>query len=200
MRRNVQIVAMHHDVADRRHGHVVLQRLPPRSIVERHIHPQLRRRIQQPLGLRVFLHRVHVSSLRNSRHDLRPALSAIVRAEDVRLHIGEPMPVHRRIRRSCVKVSRFDLRYLAPRCHRRWSHVAPRLAVIARHVDQPIIRAHPHQLRIQRRRSNRVDDAKPIRHLLIDILRSHHIQATRHLRMKSRQIRADRRPGLAAIP
>ena len=62
---------------------------------------------------------------------MRPVLSPVVRAIDVRPVVGQAVAIDRGIRRLHIEVSRLDLRHLAPGGHRRRSDIVPVPAVVA---------------------------------------------------------------------
>ena len=116
---DVQIVAVHHDVANRGDRHVVLQRLPLRAVVEGNVDAQFGGGIEQPFGLRIFLNRVDEGAFGNAGDDVLPGLAAVVGAIDVRLVIGDAMAIDRGVGGLGIEVAGFDLRDLAPRRHGR---------------------------------------------------------------------------------
>ena len=199
MRSDIQIVAVHHDVADRSHRHIILQRLPLVAVVERDIHAEFGAGEQQPFDLGILLHRVDVGAHGDARDHVPPRLSAVVRAVDIGLVIGQTMAVHRRIRGLRIEVAGFDLRHLAPRGHRRRSHIVPGLAVVARHVDQAVVGAHPDRGGLERRRSDGVDHAEAVDHRFVDILGGKRVERDRHVRLQACQVGADFFPGAAAV-
>src|SRR6185295_19876470 len=96
----------------------------------------------QPALLRIFFDRIDWT-IRQTTDDLSPRCAAVSRAIDVRLLIVEPDPVNRDVRSVDVEMARVELRDLAPRIDPRWRDVLPRLATIARDVDQTIVRPRP---------------------------------------------------------
>ena len=66
------------------------------------------------------------------RHDLRPGLAEIVRAEDVRRQVVEQRLLHRDVRRAGIERRRVDLADAAEVGHVLRRHVRPRLAAVAR--------------------------------------------------------------------
>src|ERR1700758_3311935 len=122
-----------------------------------------------------------------------------MRAIDVRSIVRKAMEIDGSVSRLRIEVPGLYLRYLAPRTHRRRRHILPTRAIITRHVNEPVVRAHPNRLGIKRGRANRVHHAKTIRHRLVDIPGRYRIERLRQLRMQARQIRTDLRPRLPAI-
>ena len=145
MRRDRQVLAMHHDVANRRYRHVVLQRLPQIAVVERHVNPKLGAGKEQSRNARVLLDRIDVSALGNSGHHVLPCLPTVMRTVDIGHIVGEAMAIDRRIGGLRIEMAGFDLRNLAPRGHRRRSHIVPVLPVVASDMNQTIVGAHPDQ-------------------------------------------------------
>src|SRR5205085_203564 len=88
--------------------------------------------------------------------DLLPRLAAVSRAENIWLEIFELMPVDGRIRQVDVEVRRLNHRHTTPRRDALWRHVLPRLAVVPRHLHEPVVGSDPDGWREQRRWCNRV--------------------------------------------
>src|ERR1051326_4168284 len=65
-------------------------------------------------------------------------------------------------------------------------YVLPRLAVIVRDMDESVVSACPHKVRVERRGRNRIDDAAA-RALDGDILRRRRIEVRRHAGILARQ-------------
>ena len=120
-----EIVAVHHQVVNRRDGQVELQRLPVRSVVEGCVHAALRAGKQQALASGIFPHRAHVEVLRNAVHQQRPGLAEIRGLIDIGLLIVELVTVHRHVSRAGIVRRRVDDADHAPLRQRFRRHVGP---------------------------------------------------------------------------
>ncbi len=138
------------DVAHRDCRHVEPQRLPVIAIVERHEHAALSAREQEPATMRLLLHRLHVNALRQSPCDLGPCFTGVERAIDVRLVVGELVPLDRRVGFVHIEVRSFNHHHFAPRSERGRCHVLPGLAIILRQLNEAVISADPDRRRAQR--------------------------------------------------
>ena len=115
----------------------------------------------------------------------------------MRLHIVHAQAINRCVNRLVVEVRCVELRNLAPRRHRRGRHVLPRLAGIARDVDQPIVRPRPDRFGGQARRRKRIDYAAP-RGLLLRLIGIGGDAGGQRVSL-ARKIGADGFPRVAAI-
>ena len=163
MRADGEVVILDDEVTDRRGRHVQPQVVPVIAVVEREPDLRLTPREQQSLPPRVFLHRVDVRAVGDAAHDLRPALAAVLGPVDVRTQIVEMERVDCGIGLVGVRVRRVHDRDLGPRHERGWRDIGPRLAPVARDLDQPVVRASPNGVRIHGARREGVDHAAPRR-------------------------------------
>src|SRR5439155_10249748 len=92
-----QVVSVNREVAHRAWRQVELQRLPMISIIKRDENSQFSARKEQPAPQRVFLHGLHINARWQAAGDLLPRLAAIARAIDVRVVVGQAMPIYRSI-------------------------------------------------------------------------------------------------------
>ena len=113
VRRDDQIVVLDRQVAHRRRRQVQLQRLPVVAVVERHEDGELGAREQQSAARRILFDRLHVDARRQTARDRLPRLAAVLRAQRVRLVVGEPMAIDGRVR-----FVRRAVRTMNPRPHR----------------------------------------------------------------------------------
>ena len=108
------------------------------------------------------------------------------------------MPIHSGICRSCVDWRSFDEGDLAPVAEARRCDVAPGLATIAGDLNQPGVAARPHEVRIFRRRRQRVDHA--VASGFRSLYGGLHVGRSISLcRIAARQVRAHLAPARAAI-
>ena len=148
--RDHEVVVLHDEIVHRRDGQIQLQRLPVSTVVEGHINPEFRARIQQSLFLRILAHRTHVGAFGYPADDAGPGLAAVVRAVDERLEIVELVPVYRGKRAAGLVRRGLDDAHHAPLGHVLGRDVVPALPVILGHVDQSIVGARPQQPALQR--------------------------------------------------
>ena len=142
VRAHYQVVVVHHQIADRSGRHVQAQRLPIVAIVEADEDGQFGGGEQQALAHRVFADRID-RAVGQAAHRLCPRGAAIVGAIDVRLQVVQAKAIDSGVRRVVVEVRSVELRHLTPGSHGLRGDVFPRLAAIAREVDQAIVGARP---------------------------------------------------------
>ena len=139
------------------------------AVVERDVHPGLGAGEQQSGLLGVFAH--------NARHaasgfpnwepvgDLRPALPKVACTVDVRREVAESLVFHGRVGFAGVHMRCFDGRDIG--AARVWeirdADVGPRLAFVARDVDQSVVGANPNSAFADARRRKRLDGTAPAR-------------------------------------
>ena len=129
--------------------------------------------------------------------DLRPRLAEVRGLVDVRLAIALLVAVAGEIGDAVLVRRRFDqadareLRQIGRR------HLLPVLAAVARHVHPAVIRAGPDGVAVLARRRDREDHRVGFDAGLI--LGDRPARGLHRLRIRARQIRADRLPALAAV-
>ena len=129
------------------------------AVIEREPDGALSARKEQAATLRIFLDRVGGRALLDPADDLGPVRSAVRRAVEMRIQVVQAERVHRGVRSICIKVRCVHDRDFRPRTHGGRRNVLPVLAVIARHLNEPVIGAHPDGVRVHRTRRDRVDHA-----------------------------------------
>src|ERR1019366_1297574 len=117
-------------------------------------------RVEQSLARGVFLDGVEVGRRGEAVGGERPRLAEIVGAVDVRLVVFAAMAIHRGPGGAGVEVRGFNLGDLAPCREAGRGDVGPRLAAVARQVDQAGIAAGPHHAGAQRRGRDGINDAE----------------------------------------
>ena len=120
-----EVAVVDHEVADRRGGHVQPQRLPMVAVIEGDVDGALGAREQQAASHGVLTHRVHDLIRRDSRHDFRPGLPAILGPKDVRVQIVEPQSIDSGISRLGVEVAGLEDGDLLERLHLRGRDIGP---------------------------------------------------------------------------
>ena len=157
MRGDHQVLPGRDDAVDRRHRQIEPERLPPPSAVERHVDAVLGAEVQQPRLPAILADGPREIAGGNAAHDLRPGLAGVIRAVDVRRTVGPLVAVRRDecgaglVRRRLDQADAGEIGQVLRR------HVVPRPAAVARHVDQPVVRARPHRLAVEGRRGDRED-------------------------------------------
>ena len=198
MRRNDEVVILHDQVRDLRHGKIQGEGLPRVAVVPRDVNRTLRGRVEQPGTGGVFSHRAHEVVLWDALDDLGPRLAVVLRFPYVRAAIVVheiPDAGHVRLAR-CVRgrldgvdaheVGRIGGCHVVPRRRRRTR--------VARDVDIAVVRAHPNDVGIMRRRSDRED-----RRIRLDtrlVFRDRTTGSTDSRRVTPGQIGADLCPAL----
>ena len=114
MRADHEVVFVHHEIADRRRGHVEPQGLPVVAIVEADEDGELGGGVEQALAHGIFADGVD-GPIGQAADGLLPGLAAIVRAVDVRLEVVEAKAVDGGIDGVVIEVRGVELRDLAPR-------------------------------------------------------------------------------------
>ncbi len=152
---------MHADVRDRGRREVLLQRLPPRAVVEREEHAELGAGVEQARTLRILANHsrrmIHRDAVVPARQ-LRPGRTVIVGPIDVGLQVVfAQIPVDGDVRRALPQMRRVDVLDAAAGREIGRRDVLPGLAVVARHVDRPIVGADPDHAPLERRFVHRVD-------------------------------------------
>ena len=167
LRREHQILVRHLDVGDRRDGQVQLEGLPVRAVVERDVHAELGAGVEQAGAIGIFAHDARRLIGRDAVlavGQLRPGLAEIVGAIDVRREIAQQESIDRHVRGPRSVRARLDVLHAAARRQVLRRHVGPRLAVVARHVDQAVVRSGPDQALLQRSiRESRRACCRPLR-------------------------------------
>src|SRR5579872_4930940 len=106
---------MDDEVANRRGGQIQLQRLPLAAVVERYKHSLFRPRVKEAAPRGIFANHVDVTALGNSRGDLLPRKSGVLRFVNVGLDVVEPVAIDRSVGFVLVEVRRVDKSDFAPR-------------------------------------------------------------------------------------
>ena len=197
MRAHHQIVSVYHQIPHRSCRQIQLQRLPRIAIIERNVDGVFRPREKQSLPQRIFAHGIHRRIIGQSVGNFLPGPAAIVRAVDVSVQIVEPQTVDRRVRRIRIEMRAVQLRHLAPRRQFRRRHLRPVFSRVARQPDQTIVGACPDQIRVNRRRCQRINHSAMF--AFRRIARDQPAQIRRNPRIVPRQIRADDLPAVRAI-
>src|SRR5260370_6369284 len=130
-----EVVAMHHEVADRSGGQVELQRLPGIAIMERDVDAHFRAGVEQAFARGILADAVEEAAFGNAGGGALPGFAEVARAVEIRLQVFEAMPFDRGVRGGGVEMRSFDVRDLAPRCEFRRGDVAPSLAFVLRELD-----------------------------------------------------------------
>src|ERR1700730_7418268 len=113
------------------------------AAVERYPHALFETRVQDIWIARVLAHGAHELIGGQSGGERAPRGAEIVRREDVRGSIARIVTVYddERLRRAHARrVDRLDA---TVRTYSRGRHLRPVLSAVARHLDQPVVRAHP---------------------------------------------------------
>ena len=159
--RDDEIGVVNRDVVDRGRREVELQRLPAIAAIERDEHPALRAGIQETRVLRILADDARRDVGRQPVDDGLPRAAEVARAEDAgtmaigdvdRGRVGDALVVRRRLDRPQPQ------RLLREEARRR--HVRPGLPHVAREMNQPVRRAGPQQVHVERRGRQR-DDRRP---------------------------------------
>ncbi len=192
-----EIVVFDDQIAHGCDRHVQAQRLPVVPVVYREVHGPLGAGKEQPLPLRILLHRVDGLTRRDAGDDLRPRLPAVARPVDVRVQVVEAERVDRRVRPQRVGVRRVHDGHFCPRRQLRRRHVLPRLAGVTRDLDQPVVGAGPDPVDVEIGRRQRIHDASAGRRRgwRSDVL----ADARRHGPGFPREVRADLRPARSPV-
>ncbi len=179
---------------------IVLQRLPGVAVVPRHVDGVLRPDVEHAAADRILVDHLRVAqhALRDAVGDQLERLAVVGGAVDERIAVVHLVEVHRHVGRARVVARRRDAADRAPR--RQPGHVlrdvGPRLAVVARHLQQAVVGAGPDQALLLRRLRDAIDDARVLH---ADVVRGEAAGAA-HLRaVVERQIRADHLPALTAV-
>src|SRR5205085_10768582 len=98
VRRCDDVVIVYGDVADRRRGHVLAQRLPRVAVVGREPHLRLAAGEEQAAMFRIFANGIDRRAVGDAANYVVPALAAIARAVNVRMEFVETDRVDGRIR------------------------------------------------------------------------------------------------------
>src|SRR6185312_13539272 len=197
VRADDEIVAIDLEIAHRSDGQVELDRLPVVAVVERHERAALGAGEEQALAHVVFFDRVDVDAGRESGRDPLPGLAEVARAIDVGLEVLELVPVDAGVGDVLIEVRRFDHRHATPRRDRRRRDIVPRLAVVARDLNETIVGADPDHWHENGRWRDGVDDAALA--VAIDLRGRRGVERGRHARIGAREIVADLRPALGAV-
>ena len=151
--RDHQVVVLYDEIGHLYSRQVEREGLPIGTVIPRHVHRALRRRIQNTRRLWILAHGTDEVILRNAVHDFGPRLSVIFRLPDV----GAPIVVDqvtdarnvrltRRIGRRFDGVDANEVRRIARR------HVVPTGPTVPRHVHEPVVGSHPNHVGIVIRR------------------------------------------------
>src|SRR6185312_1204688 len=143
-----EIAVLDDEVADRRRGKILAQRLPVIAVVERDIDGGFGSCVEQSLANGVLAYDVDGCIIGKSGVDLLPRLSAVVSAVDVRMQIVEPEAIHCGVNCLIVEVRRIELSDLAPWRDAGRCHVAPRFSAVACYVNQAVVGADPDDVRV----------------------------------------------------
>ena len=197
MRGDGEVLVLDDQIADRGGRHVEPQRLPAIAVVEGHVHGLLGPAVEQPFARRILADDVHGPAVGQAVHDRLPRLAAVVGPIDVRPEVVEPQRVDRRVCGPRVVVTGFEDGHLGPRAQVGRCDVAPRLPTVARHVQKPVVGAHPDDRAVHGRGRDGVDDAAL--HRLCLFRAAVLADVRRHLPRLARQVGAAARPALTAV-
>ena len=195
VRAQAAAVILHKQIAHGDRGHVDLERLPMISVVVREPHLRIRRRIEEALLSRIFANGIRDRTGCDSRVNLGPAFSAIVRPPEMRIHIIQAQRVRGCIGGTVVEVPGVDVEDARPRLDLWRRDVAPLRAAIHGHLYVAVIGARPNDADISRRRRQRRDRPLRTRRHGARVLSS----GRGHRPALTREIRADARPAVSAI-
>ncbi len=188
------------EAVHRRVRHAELHRLPVIAVVERHVQPALRAKVQEAAPNRVLSNYVRVAhdAVRDAGDDQLPRLSEILRAIDPRIAVVLLVPVDDDVGRARVVLRRLDVADGSPgqdaRDVRR--HVRPRLARVARHLHEAIVRARPDHARLCARLGDRVHDVAVFH---ADVVRRQAAGALLLRLVVSREVGADHAPASSTV-
>jgi len=195
-----QVTVVHRDVGDRRHGEVLLEGLPVRSVVEGDVRAELGAGVEKTLALRVLAHHarevVRGDSVRAVREQAPRA--AVVRGLiQPGVRVGLPVAIRGHVHapgRPRGDVDGVHRRALgeAPR-----RHVRPRGAVVAGHVDEPVVAPRPQHARLQGRLLEREHGAVDLDPRAV--VRDGTAGVALVLRVVRGEVGADHLPALAAV-
>ena len=188
------------EIGDGRRRQILLQRLPVLALIEGHKRPFERARIEQAFLLGILAHDVHRLVGRDAVGTVgqeRPALTVVVRHEQVRLEVVQVHPVDGDVGRPLSVRRILDRVHAAAGRQTGRRHVLPRLAVVARHPDRAVVGTGPEDARLEPRRSHRVERGVHLftRHVARDRLARYHVT----LGAVRRHVRAEARPVHAAV-
>ena len=127
----------------------------------------------------------------------RHVCPVVVRHKEIRPLVVESMPIDRDVRTPRVEMRCLDAAHVAPRRDARRRDVGPRLRAVAREPHEPVVRAGPHDVRIARRRGERVHDAAWFSRRGVGRRRG--IERRRNAGVRTRQISAHHVPRVAAV-
>ena len=144
VRRDHQVVVLHHQIRDLHDGQVECQRLPSDAVIPGYVHPSLRGGVKKPGPGGILPDGSHEVVRWNSIDDLGPALAVVLRPP----HVGSPIVVDqisdsRHVRlpgrrgRRLDRIDPHEIRGI------RWGDVRPRSAAIPSDVHIAVVRAGP---------------------------------------------------------
>ena len=192
---------MHAQVRDGRGRKVLLQRLPLPAVLERHEEAELGASVEQALALRILADDARGVIVGNAVHaigQLRPGRAVVIGLVDVRLQIVVAQEaIHRDVRRPLAMRRRLDVLDAPARRQVLRRDVLPRLAVVAGHVDGPVVGADPEHAALELRLAHRVDRRVDL--LARDVARDRVARHDLVLLLVCRQVRADHLPRHAVV-
>ena len=176
-----QLILPGRQVVHRGDRQVELERLPPLPIVERHVNPCLRSRVQQPRAHEIGPDDTCEVARRDAVIDPRPRPAGVRSPVQQRRVVVQLVPRDGHVRRVPVVGRRIDGADGRPLGHVRRSHVPPRRSRVRSQVHEAVVRACPQCLRGQRRlgqreyravvlRPCRVDGDRPARGLHLSLV------------------------------
>src|SRR5258708_32069586 len=160
--RDDHVVVLDDQVANRRRGHVELERIPVRAVIAGEVHPLLGAREKQTAVNRILSDHVGDAPVRDAVVDLAPGPSAVMGLEEVRTKILEAERVAGHVRRQRIEMAGVDDRHLAPwpRAKAGWRNVLPRAAAVARDVNESVVGPRPDPSLVDMRRRDGVDNTR----------------------------------------
>ena len=146
LRGDHQILVRDLDIGNGRHGQVQLEGLPVAAVIERNVHAEFGSGVEQAGAVGIFAH--HAGGLVGGDAvravgEPGPGLAEIVGAVNVGREIAQQVTVDGDIGGARPERAGLDVLHASAGRQACGSDIGPGLAIVARHVDQAIVRAGP---------------------------------------------------------